>query len=117
MSCEQLENGEGGQVVQEAKENNWERIIRFFCSQRAYQELKRMFYMANKHAQRRTTQHDNFQEEEIQRPKQQDESQKEILMAAERLQTSDNRLKQHRRAREKVLKELPKTTTQDDFQK
>ena len=73
--------------------------------------------MANKHMQRRTTQHDDFQKEEIQRPKQQDEPQKEILMAAERLQTSDNQLKQHRKAREEVLRELPETTTQDDFQK
>ena len=63
------------------------------------------------------TQHDDFRKEEIQRPKQQDEFQKEILMAAERLQASDNRFKQHRKAREEVLKELPKTTTQDDFQK
>ena len=118
MSCEQLENSEGGHLVQEAKENNWERIIRFFYSQRAYQDtLKQMYYMANKHMQRRTTQHDDFQKEEIQRPKQQDESQKEILMAAERLQTSDNRLKQHRKAREEVLGDLPETTTQDDFQK
>ena len=76
-----------------------------------------MFYILNKHTQKRTTQHDDFQKEEIQKPKQQDEFQKEILMAAERLQASDNRFKQHRNAREEVLKELPKTTTQDDFQK
>ena len=118
MSCEQLENSEGGHIIQEAKENNWERIIRFFDSQRAYQDTWRhMYHMVNRHMQRRTTQHDDFQKEEIQRPKQQDEPQKEILMAAERLQTSDNQFKQHRKAREEVLRELPETTTQDDFQK
>jgi hypothetical protein len=38
MKYEQLENSEGGHIIQEAKENNWERIIRFFDSQRAYQD-------------------------------------------------------------------------------
>jgi hypothetical protein len=54
---------------------------------------------------------------ELQKDAVQDEFQKEILMAAERLQVSDNQLEQHRKAQEDILEGLPKTTTWKDFQK
>ena len=53
----------------------------------------------------------------MQKPRQQDGLRREIQVATEWQQTSDSHLEQHRRLQEEVLKELPMTTTLEDFQK